>query len=40
LRKDSGINEKFVYLTTGEKTEAPKELEFMNILSIYTNMHL
>jgi len=34
LSDDSGINEKFLSLQE-KNTETPKELEFMDILSIY-----
>jgi len=38
LSDDSDINEKFLSLTTGEKYKTPKELEFMDILSIYLSI--
>jgi len=34
LSDDNGISEKVLSLTTGKNTEAPEELEFMNILSM------
>jgi len=38
LSDDSGINEKFLSLSTGEKYRTPKELEFVDILSIYLSI--
>jgi len=38
LSDDSGNKDKFVSLTARENTEIPKELEFMDILSIYLSI--